>query len=285
MRDKKLIQMYITSMCNSHCKTCGIWKNKERKELCTYDINKVFLAFPHANYVIGGGEAILHKSIEKVLFLLKYQKINYTLLSNCINIDKLCMLVKKYSVPAVTVSCDGVNHDSIRGVKGNLANISLFKDFCKDNNVKFKISYTYSKYNEKTFIEDMDMFKTFFGQKEIYFCIAQDMDLLMTAETDESFVAKDFSQILDCDLILEKDKRHIKSMTTGIRRCCTSQNNVHTIYSNGDIVRCQSFKSKEVLGNLDKLSIQEINWLLSSVKNERCQFDVECDLLCQRRYD
>lgn len=287
MRDNKLIQLYITNMCNSHCKTCGIWKNgvQDGEELRLGDIFKVFTAFPEADYVIGGGEAILHNNIENILEYARGYGINYTLLSNCICIEKLCKLIKEYCVPTVTVSFDGIVHDAVRGVKGNLSNIVEFNEWCLKNKVNMKISYTYSKYNEKYFEKDMEIIKDKFWFDEIYFCIAQDMDLLKTAESDESFVASNFEQILDCDLISYKDKAHIKRMISGVRRCCTSQNNVHTIYSNGDIVRCQSFNSRCVLGNIHYLSRTEIIDVLNSVENLPCKFDADCDLLCQRRYD
>lgn len=287
MRDNKLIQLYITNMCNSHCKTCGIWKNKERQELQPSDIEAIVMLFPNADYVIGGGEAILHTEIDKILGMLYEHKANYTLLSNCIWPEKLMRLVEEYHVPAVTVSFDGLRHDEIRGTQssGTMSNIIEFKEWCDLNNVHMKISYTYSKFNEDSFEEDMKFIKERFGFSEIYFCIAQDMDLLKTTETDEVFEAHNFGQILKCDLITDKDKAHIGGMITGVRRCCTSQNNVHTIYSNGDIVRCQSYKSNHVLGNIHKMSTLEILQMLSSVKNERCQFDTECNLLCQRRYD
>lgn len=285
MREKKLIQLYVTNVCNSHCKTCSIWKNKQREELRVGDIEAIVSLFPDADYVIGGGEAILHSDIEKILSSLQSSKTNYTLLSNCICNQRLYDLVRKYKVPAVTVSFDGLLHDEIRGVKGNLDNILYFKDWCEFNNIHMKISYTYSKYNEGMFKEDMKFIKEKLGFSEIYFCIAQDMDLLKTVEADENFVASDFEQILECDLITDKDKAHIRGMITGIRRCCTSQNNVHTIYSNGDIVRCQSFKSREVLGNLYHMSTFEIMKTLESVENVSCPYDAECNLLCQRRYD
>lgn len=285
MRDNKLIQLYITNMCNSRCKTCSIWKNEKREELRPEDIYKVVTAFPDADYVIGGGESILHLDIKRILFMLRENGANYTLLSNCIFSNTLYDLIEKYNVPAVTISFDGVRHNTIRRVSGNLSSIVWFIEWCKVNDVKVKLSYTYSKYNEGSFKKDMEFIKEQFGINEIYFCIAQDMDLLKTVESDESFVASNFEQILDCDMITDKDKAHIRGMITGVRKCCTSQDSVHTIYSNGDIVRCQSFKSKDVLGNIKDMTVDEIRYTLSSVKNERCQYDVECNLLCQRRYD
>lgn len=284
MRDKKLIQLYITNMCNSHCKTCSIWKNKERQEL-DYSIKKVFRAFPDADYVIGGGEAILHTHIDRILASLRDRQINYTLLSNCIWPEKLCRLVEEHHVPAVTISFDGLDHDDIRGSADNMSKILEFKEWCDFNDVRMKISYTYSKFNEGRFKEDMKFIKEKLGFKEIYFCIAQGMGLLRTAEADESFVASDFEQILDCGLITEKDKYHIRGMISGVRRRCTSQNNVHTIYSDGDIVRCQSFKSEEILGNIKDMTVEEIRRTMESINNVMCPYDSECNLLCQRRYD
>lgn len=285
MRDNKLIQLYITNMCNSHCKTCSIWRNKEREELSPYDISKVLKAFPDADYVIGGGEAILHKHIRTILSIFRDGNFNYTLLSNCINILTLKDLVEQYNVPAITISFDGLNHDMIRGVPGNINYVVSFKEWCDKTNVRMKVSYTYSKYNEESFKRDMSFIKEFLGFNEIYFCIAQDMGLLMTAENDENFVASNFGQILECNLITEKDKAHIISMITGDRRKCTSQNNVHTIYSNGNIVRCQSFKSKDILGNIKEMTVKEIKDVLNFVDIKTCEFDSKCNLLCQRRYD
>lgn len=284
MRDKKLIQLYITNICNSHCKTCSIWKNKEQQEL-DYSIEKVFRAFPDADYVIGGGEAILHTHIDRILASLRDRQINYTLLSNCIWPEKLCRLVEEHHVPAVTISFDGLDHDDIRGSADNMSKILEFKEWCDFNDVRMKISYTYSKFNEGRFKEDMKFIKEKLGFKEIYFCIAQDMGLLRTVEADESFVASNFEQILDCDLITEKDKYHIRGMIFGVRRRCTSQNNVHTIYSDGSIVRCQSFKSEEIIGNIKVMTAEEIRRTMESINNVMCPYDSECNLLCQRRYD
>lgn len=285
MRDNKLIQLYITNMCNSYCRTCSIWKNKQREELTAENICKVIYAFPNADYVIGGGEAILCSDIKNILSILKDNKVNYTLLSNCIMINRLYELIEKYDVPAVTISFDGMRHDEIRRSIYNAAKIYEFKDWCDYNNVRMKISYTYSKYNEDYFEKDMKCIKNKLGFNEIYFCIAQDMDLLMTAENDENFEASDFEQILDCDMITDKDKVHIRGMISGVRRCCSSQNNVHTIYSNGDIVRCQSFMSKDILGNIKDMTEEQIKEALNSVENVECPYDSECNLLCQRRYD
>lgn len=285
VRQNKLIQFYITNMCNSHCSTCGIWKNKERQDLDPIVIEDTVRAFPYADYVIGGGEAILHTRIADVLSALKYYNVNYTLLSNCIALSKLKQLVQAYDVPAVTVSFDGQVHDVTRGAAKNTQNIIYFAKWCKDRDIKFKVSYTLSTFNEDLFRSDMELIKDVLGQEQIYFCLAQCMDLL---ETDESgyFVTKKLDQVVDCEMITKKDRAAVKAAAgLGPKAVCSSQNNVHTVYSNGDLVRCQSFMSKEVIGNLNGKSVNEIRRMIESIDNIGCPYDGQCNLLCQRRYD
>ena len=281
MRDKKLIQMYVTNICNSRCKTCSIWKNKTRQELSLEQIKKIVEPFKDADFVIGGGEAILHSDIENILEYLRAAKVNYTLLSNCILDERLKELITKYDVPNVTVSCDGCKHDEVRGVKGNFEKIVNFVKWCKENDVSFKISYTYSSYNEDWFLHDMDVFKHGIGVDKIYFCLAQNMELL---NSSDDVVAKSINQILlRKDMLFDKDLNYILSVIGKRKKKCDSQGSVFTIYSNGNIVRCQSYMSKDVLGNVDDEDVIDI--LRNKKKHIKCPYDKECNLLCQRRYD
>lgn len=281
MRDKRLIQLYITNMCNSHCQTCTIWQNKEREELSVDEIRQIVLADKSADYVIGGGEAILHSNIHGVLEMLQREGINYTLLSNAIQLNRLTSLVYKYKVPSVTVSCDGVHHDSIRGSQGNLHKIKEFVIWAQHHNQPFKLSYTYSAFNEKNFAEDMEMFKSW-GIDKIYFCLAQEMALLKV-EGESSIVANSFWQILEYrDMLFDKDIRFIENMLNGEKPKCDSQSTVFTIYSDGSIVRCQSYLSNPPVGNIHTDSFEDY---LQKAMNIQCPYDEKCNLLCQRRYD
>lgn len=285
MRDSKLIQLYITNMCNSHCRTCSIWKNVIAEELSLKDIKKVIDAYPDADFVIGGGEAILHSDIVNILKYLRDNKVKYTLLSNCVSFILLKSLVEEFDVPSVTISFDGSKHDYIRGIHGNAFDIADFVEWCKDTNRKVKLSYTFSRYNEETFVSDMYMIKNKFQMENIYFCLAQDMDLLETNK-QQSPVAKDISEVLRfTELLTEKDLNHVMIMNFGGRKKCNSQSTVHTIYSDGSIVRCQSYMSKDILGNVKALESKDIKGILDNVENIDCPYDKKCNLLCQRRYD
>lgn len=282
MRPNKLIQFYITNMCNSGCKTCSIWRNKQRCELSPERIEDVLRAFPDADYVIGGGEAILHTRIADIFSILDYYAVNYTLLSNCIMLDKLKSYCERYDVRNVTVSYDGVAHDLIRGSKGNSKKIWNFVDWARPYGINVKLSYTYSAFNEQLFESDMEEIRSH-GIEKIYFCLAQDMELL---GANESVRAKSFDRLHKYyDMIDKKDQQFIIGMINNERRVCDSQSQVHTIYSNGDIVRCQSYLSEQVLGNINNMNEDQIKELFGSIKNEKCPYNDKCNLLCQRRYD
>lgn len=281
MRDKNLIQLYITNMCNSHCKTCTIWQNKEPEELSVEQVRDIVRADKGADFVIGGGEAILHSKIMDMLGMLHHEGVNYTLLSNAIMLNRLCNMVEYYKVPSVTVSCDGVTHDTVRGARGNLHNICMFVEWAKKNNISFKLSYTYSAFNEQYFHQDMEFFKSL-GIEKIYFCLAQEMALLHS-DGKPQIVAHDFKQILEHkDMLFDKDVRFIENMLNGTKALCTSQSSVFTVYSNGDVVRCQSFMSSPAIFNIKDIPFS--CWL-GSATNVVCPYDADCNLLCQRRYD
>lgn len=280
MRDKKLIQLYITNMCNSKCKTCTIWKNSEREELTLDSIKNIVESNVDADFVIGGGEPILHSDIDNILQYLKDNNINYTLLSNCIKNEKLKQLIEMYEIPSVTISCDGIKHDEIRGRIGNLSKIINFVEWAQYRKQNFKLSYTYSAFNEKIFKEDMNFFKLL-GIQKVYFCLAQEMDLLKT--DGDSFVATDFTKILEeKEMLFDRDLDAVNRIINGTKKKCDSQDSVFTIYSNGNVVRCQSFLSCYVLGNVFERNFSDI---IRPVKSVTCAYDSKCNLLCQRRYD
>lgn len=282
-RDKKLIQFYLTSHCNSRCKTCNIWKgtNSRFEDLPYEDVVKICLKNKDADFVFGGGEFTLYSGRHRLLHALNGKDVNYTILSNAVSLPLLESVIQQHYIKNLTMSCDGVLHDEIRGVHGNLFNIATILDKYRDKIPNIKLSYTYSKYNEKYFIADMDYIKKVLGFDKVYFCIAQDMDLLL--RSGESVKPSSLEQILErSDMLYDKDRLYIESLLKGKKKPCDSTDSVFTVYSNGNVVLCQSFMSKCVLGNIYE---NDFNDIIDSVKVTKCSYDKECNLLCQRRYD
>ena len=186
----------------------------------------------------------------------------------------------------VTISCDGARHNWIRGVVGNLDNIDFFVRHYKDKIPNLKISYTYSKYNEDCVDEDMEMFRNW-GFDKVYLCIASQMDLLDNSKHLE-FVPSSLDGLRNnMKMFYDKDREYLdRIFNRWHKKKCDSTYTVFTIYTNGDVVRCQSYLSKEVLGNIN---IDRFSDIVREVENIKhiftCRFDRKCGLLCQRRYD
>lgn len=294
MRPNKLIQFYLTNACNSHCKTCGIWRdNSNNIELPLQNVLDVIKEFPEADYVFGGGEAILYSKIGELLSYCNEHNISYTLLSNAVDVEALDRVIELYNVKNLTMSCDGVNHDWIRGSKGNLGNIAriVFKYRNKKYGpMNIKLSYTLSAYNEDTINMDMEMIRNVLGFDKVYFCLAQDMDLLLVNKQKRikpSKYAIDHLITKYGHMLYDKDYDFLKNVIIlGDRRLCDSTSSVFTIYTNGDIVRCQSIMSKDVLGNIvNGDDFREIVDRIENTCRYVCPHDDICNLVCQRRYD
>ena len=290
-RPNELIQLYLTNICNSGCKTCNIWRNRNVQELpVDIVLENILKCYPNADYVFGGGEFTLYSQRDILLQYCDEHNINYTVLSNAVRLPLLKDLVMDHNVKNLTISCDGIKHDEIRGVTGNLRNIEyVIKQFhCMVDNIK--ISYTLSKFNESCIDNDMAYFRAL-GIKKIYFCIAQNMDLL-NASGDITPNIQSLKYMYESYgyMLYDKDLQMLEDFINGIHKRCDSTNDVHTIYTNGDVVRCQSYLSKDVLGNIkeDKLSKILLYSYLSKDFNCQyfnCPYNDICELACQRRYD
>ena len=286
-RSKKLIQFYLTNLCNSHCSTCNIWKNKGLEEIPLHNVLRVLREFPNVDYVFGGGEFTLYNYRRLLLKFCDENNISYTVLSNAVSLKRLEELICFHNIKNLTMSCDGVEHDVIRGVNGNLKNIEYIVSKYKDKIENIKLSYTLSKLNENNIDKDMAYFKSI-GFNKIYFCIAQNMDLL---KAEGSIVPSIDSLIYFydnySDMLYDKDKKLLKDFIVGIHKKCDSIRDVHTIYTNGDVVRCQSFLSNVVIGNIYENSFREIlRRDLEIIGDDySCPYNDKCELVCQRRYD
>lgn len=291
MRENKLIQFYLTNMCNSLCKTCNIWQNKpeSRQELDFEFVKNVIKEYPYADFVFGGGEVTLYSQLDELLKYCDAHDVNYTLLTNAINLRKVEKILNSYNVKNLTISCDGLKHDSIR-VQDRIKNLDniiyLVKKYLgKIENLK--ISYTLSVFNENHIDEDMEFFKSL-GIEKIYFCIAQNMELLgAKGKITPSTASLKYLYETYGYMLYDRDKEFLNRLLYGEKGPCQSLNNVHTIYTDGSVVMCQSYMCDNILGNIKhEPSLHGI--LKDSGIESRifdCPFVKECELVCQRRYD
>lgn len=97
-RHKKLssLMIYSTSLCQSRCKHCSIWK-KPIEHLSLSDIIQIMSSrcvTKRTTVGLEGGEFILHPEADAILNWFHNNHTNYTLLSNCLAPAKVIEAVK-----------------------------------------------------------------------------------------------------------------------------------------------------------------------------------------------
>lgn len=284
MRSKKLIQLYLTNRCNSKCRTCPIWKCKEKENLPLALVRNFISEFKDADFVYGGGEFFLYPWYKELLEWSEANDIKYTILTNGLLPEKAMEVASAYA-SNFTISWDGIKHDKIRGVPGNNDKIKELLGYLRVCKCNIKLSYTFSKYNYDTIDEDMRVAKEELGMDKLYLALGRDTDTF--ANKDESVSPKDFKPLMEhLDMFYDKDVLFLKDWNKGgSLKDCTSTRDIITVYSNGDIPLCQGMESDKVWGNILKDDIKELKERIETLQPVKCPYKDICYSLCQRRYD
>ena len=167
IREKPLvIQMPITSRCNSRCVTCNVWKHHERIDIDDTAL-KECLKDPFFSEVksvgLNGGEFSLVPRFKEILDALdSLPKLKYVyLISNGLagqRIKEYTEYAKHYLSAkgirvSLCISIDGIGevHDKIRGIEGNFTRSKhLIEDILKDSDKycdQLTIGHTLSRFN------------------------------------------------------------------------------------------------------------------------------------------
>ncbi|MEN6392888.1 MAG: radical SAM protein [Anaerolineaceae bacterium] len=166
------LTLTLSTRCNSHCKTCNIWK-KQENELSLREWELILISFIHPPYwvTISGGEPFLHKDI------VTFSKLVYdywhpgilNIPSNAIlcdipeKVEQITSYCSKSQL-IINLSLDGIgtHHDEIRGVPGNfekfektLKQLLLIRD--RYSNLSIGIHSVISVFN----INDLDAIKNY----------------------------------------------------------------------------------------------------------------------------
>ncbi|MFZ3044275.1 MAG: radical SAM/SPASM domain-containing protein [Desulfatirhabdiaceae bacterium] len=136
----------VTNMCQSRCKTCGIWKfyqtnpNKQSQELTLNEIEKIFRSMGHIYiFNISGGEPFLRSDLADIIKLacLYLTPGIIHIPTNAIAVDRVEKCVRRILAflkdehPGVRLTVKpsldhiGQKHDEIRGVPGNFQKVIL----------------------------------------------------------------------------------------------------------------------------------------------------------------
>jgi len=271
------LPIYITNRCSSRCKTCNIWKIKEKEDL-DKDIIRDLLydneIGENVEFIITGGDFLLHPECREIVSLFKGK--NLRLFSNGILADKLISLVTEAEVRHVSVSLDGRHETNkyIRGVdtfKNVERIITELKDF-----THIEIEYTISKWNTK---EDLRFVMDFVKKYEI------DLSVGYYSRV-EYFDAEDTTGLYTVSDIFTSDYYTLYPLWVDGRLNLPCYNIFvrPVIKPNGDVELCEVREVK--FGNLYKRSFGEIWRDEKTAKIIRSFFKCNgCWLNCQRKSD
>lgn len=171
-RKPRVLQLPVTSRCNSRCKTCNIWKDKANIDINCEDLKKILSAqiFSRVESVgINGGEITLLSEFEKlvdVILTIKSLKSLHIITNGILDkrlLEYLIIAKEKCKSKGVLVNCclsiDGVGHihDQVRGIPNSFIRSERILTEMKNNYLKycdnFTIGCTISKYNIPYIIE------------------------------------------------------------------------------------------------------------------------------------
>jgi MoaA/NifB/PqqE/SkfB family radical SAM enzyme len=295
---KKLrrIILSMTSLCNSRCKTCSLWKNKKRVELSLDELQKFAETdlFKQVRFlVLSGGEPFLRRDIDEIvrMFKKKNPKLHITILTNALLPEVIYKKVQ--SMPRdvlITLSLNGKEktHDEVRGVKGNfkklLKTIENLKKLKQDMNFIFTVSK--ENYNQLLWAWDFAKkhnINIMFSPEMDYERLSPEKNRGMT-EQQKKIVLEQLKKIysqrhrlfFDYTYLLFFKKLYANETITDI---CYAGTNSLFVECTGDIYPCENLVGIIApLGNIKKEFVLPENYA-KTIKQMKCYEN--CYLLCE----
>lgn len=295
---KKLrrVILSITSLCNSRCKTCNLWKNKTRIEPSLETLTKLADSdfFKDVRFlVLTGGEPFLRKDIDQVvnMFKSKNPNLHITILTNALMPELTLEKVKKMPRDVlITFSFNGKPeaHDETRGVKGNFKKLLTSIDYLKKINQNINLIFTICKENYDQIIWAWEFAKkhdlnVLFNPEMDYERLNRDEERTLTSEQKNQVMSqlkKIYSNrhrpFFD-DTYLLYFKRFFNKTT--ITNICYAGTNSIFIDCTGDVYPCENLVGViKPLGNINN-NFQMPKDYLKTIKQMKCY--EKCFLQCE----
>lgn len=201
----RVIQLPITSRCNSRCVTCNVWKHKDNIDINPEKLRQTF-ADPYFNKVnsvgVNGGELTMVPNLADIIdavLALPSLKFIYVI-SNGLLPDKLLetlkMIKQKANARGVSLSLqlsvDGIGtiHETTRGVPGcfprTLRILDTLKEHQSDYCDLFSVGCTISRSNVAHLRQVTEFFKNY--PFEIYYHLAVPNKRIHTFDKSDYYV-------------------------------------------------------------------------------------------------
>ena len=285
------LMLYSTTKCQSHCKHCSIWQ-KPVEHLSFKDIREIMRSkclSQHTVVGLEGGEFLLHPEADVILEWFKENHPNYTLLSNCLNPQKVIDAVRKFHPAHLYVSLDGdkETYKSMRGCNGHDKVIEVVK--AVRDEVPISLMFCLSPWNSfsdmRYVIEvakeyDIDVRIGIYGTMDFFDTTAE----LLSVDF-ENYIQDIPQNIHDTEENFDFVALYEEWRNGNLKLRCQSIFSELVIHSNGDVPLCQNLDVK--LGNIHTHSLDDI-FNSRFAHKEQCRYSKECNacwINFHRKYD
>jgi MoaA/NifB/PqqE/SkfB family radical SAM enzyme len=258
------LMFYTTSLCDSQCKHCLIWKKRPvahiPKEM-VFSIMKSACISKSTVVGLEGGEFLLHPEAMEILEWFKHNHPKFDLLSNCLKPERLIQAIKAYPPHRVYLSLDGnkETYNYMRGRDGYDKVIQVI-EACKDI-VPISLMFTLTPYNS---FSDME-FVVEIAKKydiDIRIGVYNNIDFFDTeSDAHKSKIEKGFQSMIPENVKHTSENYDFlflyeEWLNKNLKLKCYSIKDSIVIHPNGDVPICQNLDIK--LGNLYENSLDEI---------------------------
>lgn len=281
-----IFDIKLTSACDSRCSNCLMWES-ERKHISSYSLLSILNEFKNDEFIFSGGEPLLHPDIYAFISFAARNNINFLVLSNGVSYERVEEAIG-YGARRITLSVDGFNHDSLRGVQGNLATIERILK-CLSSKADFRLAYTVSKANNlEEDVKLLDKLIDLGADKSVYFAIAQQVKSFNVKEKQqvETLKIPSYYKLHRYSCMSPTTVKYLSRYPKPIRHCYSPQFYI-SIYEDGNVRYCQSYDFDIILGNIYETKLSEIlassEWLRK--QSDDCFLKNKCWLACHRRWD
>lgn len=243
----------------------------------------------HTVVGLEGGEFLLHPEADVIMEWFKENHPNYTLLSNCLNPQKVIDAVRKFHPAHLYVSLDGdkETYKSMRGCNGHDKVIEVVK--AVRDEVPISLMFCLSPWNSfsdmRYVIEvakeyDIDVRIGIYGTMDFFDTTAE----LLSVDF-ENYIQNIPQNIHDTKENFDFVALYEEWRNGNIRLRCQSIFSELVIHSNGDVPLCQNLDVK--LGNIHTHSLDDI-FNSRFAHKEQCRYSKECNacwINFHRKYD
>ena len=291
-RHKRLSQLmiYSTTLCQSKCKHCNIWRKRPVEHLSLDDIQRIMQSrcvTKQTTVGLEGGEFILHPQAEQIMAWFHEYHPNYTLLSNCLAPHWVIDAVRRYQPRHLYVSLDGgrETYQRMRGCDGYERVIEVVEALRDE--VPLSLMFCLSPWN--TF-DDMAYVIDIAKHYDIDIRIGIYGTMAFFDTTSELLTASDFVKQIPQSIHDTQENYDFVALydewrNGHLRLRCQSIMSCLVVHSNGDVPLCQNLDI--VLGNIHEQSLDEIFNGVSACQTQ-CHYSHHCNdcwINFHRKYD